>query len=65
MADADTRDKRFSMIGLAKPWLRAFKNPTGTVDAEARAMLLFLYGGIPLDSPVAFVLRNLPLLGAG
>lgn len=47
----DTRDKRMSMIGLAKPFVRLLKNPAGSVDAAARAMLLFLYRGIGLAPP--------------
>lgn len=40
----DTRNKRMAMIGLAKPFVRLMKNPSGTgVDSTARAMLLFLY----------------------
>lgn len=36
------------MIGLASPRMREQQNPTGTVGAPARAMLLFLYSGIAL-----------------
>jgi hypothetical protein len=48
----DTRDKRFSMIGLTSPILREQQNPTGTIGALARAMLLFLYAGILPAAPI-------------
>jgi hypothetical protein len=56
----DTRDKRFSMIGLTSPIMREQQNPTGTVSAPAREMLLFLYSGIALAAPVVatFVRRT-------
>jgi len=50
----DTRDKRMSMIGIVKPNVRLFKNPAGVVDATARAMVLFLYSGIPFAPPAIF-----------
>ncbi len=50
---ADTRDKRFSMIGIVSPIVRLMQNPTGTIGALARAMLEFLYAGIlPAGPPV-------------
>jgi hypothetical protein len=51
----DTRDKRFSILGLASDTVREQQNPTGTIGAPARAMLLFLYAGIALASPAAAV----------
>lgn len=51
----NTRDKRMSMIGLAKPYLRLFQNPTGTIGAAARAMLEFLYSGIGASPPPVLV----------
>lgn len=50
----DTRDKRFSMLGLASPVRREQKNPTGTIAAVAREMLLFLYAGIALAAPTSY-----------
>lgn len=47
----DTRDKRFSMIGLTSPTLIEQQNPTGAIGAPARALLLFLYSGIALSPP--------------
>jgi hypothetical protein len=44
----DTRDKRMSMLGLCRASVRLLKNPTGTIGATARAMVAFLYAGIPL-----------------
>jgi hypothetical protein len=40
-------------MGLASPFRRVFQNPTGTIGAAARAMLAFLYSGIPLAPPIA------------
>jgi len=40
-----------SMLGLARATVRLFQNPTGTIGAAARAMLEFLYSGIPLALP--------------
>ena len=50
----DTARKRKSMLKLAGGSIpnRVFV-PTGTVDAQARAVLLGLYGGNALDSPSA------------
>lgn len=50
----DTRDKRMSMIGLDESYVDLMKNPTGSIDGEARAMLLGLYGGIALIPPPIF-----------
>lgn len=47
----DTRDKRFSMIGITSPILREQQNPAGAIGTAARAMLLFLYAGIALAPP--------------
>lgn len=47
----DTRDRRMSMIGLAKPFVRLFQNPAGTISAVGRAMAEFLYAGIGLGEP--------------
>lgn len=62
----DTRNKRFSMIGIDMPFLRVFPNPDGTISAEDRQQYLGKYSGIPFsgDTPVAFIPR-LPLLGVG
>jgi len=50
----DTARKRKSMLKLAGGSIpnRVFV-PTGTVDAQARAVLLGLYGGNALDNPTA------------
>jgi hypothetical protein len=57
----DTRDKRMSMLGLAKASVRLFQNPTGTIGAAARAILEFLYSGILPSAPVAALPRVLSL----
>lgn len=43
---ADTRDKRFSLIGLGSPVPSMLPDPDGTIAAADRAMLLWLYHGI-------------------
>ena len=51
----DTRDRRMSMLGLAQPVPSMLPNPDGTIGTQDRAMLLWLYHGITLDTPAAFV----------
>lgn len=53
MADADTKDKRFSFINLAMPGpgILLF-DKDGTVDAGDKYHMLHLYSGITLSSPV-------------
>jgi hypothetical protein len=63
---ADTRNKRFSMVGLGLPLGFPVANPATGVSASDRLMLLFLYAGIGLSEP--FVLeagpeRSLLVLG--
>lgn len=50
----DTRDRRMSMIGLGESYAAMMKDPTSTIDSEARAMLLNLYGGFSLNPPAVF-----------
>lgn len=47
----DTRDKRFSILGLHQPVPSLTPNPDGTVGTADRAMWLFLYHGIGLSGP--------------
>jgi hypothetical protein len=55
----DTRDKRMSLLGLMKGFVRLFKNPTGAVDAGAREMLEFGYVGIAFSAPAVGAPREL------
>lgn len=48
----DTRDKRFSMMGLLQPVPSVLPNPDGTVNTQDRAQYLFLYHGIALGGAV-------------
>lgn len=50
----DTRDKRFSILGLHQPVPSLTANPDGTIAAADRAFLLFLYAGIALAGAAAF-----------
>jgi len=50
----DTRDKRFSLIGLAKPMVRCLQNPSGSIGQSGRQMLEFLYSGILASAPTHF-----------
>ena len=47
----DTKAKRMSMLSVCIPipWAHLFE-VDGSVDADDRATLLHLYGGIPLDA---------------
>lgn len=51
----DTRDKRFSMIGLAAPFRRMLPTPNGGFDAADRQQLQYCYRGILFGSPSAAV----------
>lgn len=51
----DTRDKRFSMIGLGDERAGLMQTPNASLDAGARRMLLSLYqgfGAVPPPPPV-------------
>jgi hypothetical protein len=39
----DTRDKRFSAMGMALPFVQVLPDPNDDIDAEDRAQALFLY----------------------
>lgn len=60
----DTRDRRMSMIGLTKAFVRLFKNPAVGVDAIARAMLLFIYPGILPAPPAVATPRTISLVAS-
>lgn len=47
----DSRNKRFSMMGLGQPVPSVLPDPDGSIDQQDRAMLLFLYHGIELAKP--------------
>jgi hypothetical protein len=47
----DTRDKRFSMMGLLQPVPSVLPNPNGAISQQDRSMLLFLYHGIVAALP--------------
>ena len=48
----DTRDKRFSIMGLFQPVPSIWPNPDGTIGVQDRAQYATLYYGISLSSPV-------------
>lgn len=50
----DTRDKRFSIVGLTSPTIPALPNPDGTLDIDDRPQLLKLYAGFSLTGGSAF-----------
>jgi hypothetical protein len=54
----DTRDKRASLIGLAKPWVRLLQTPTGTIGQGGRQMLEMLYAGIAAAGPTIVTWMN-------
>lgn len=41
----DTRNQRFSLVGLAQPTVRVLPNPDGTVDRFDRFQFSFTYAG--------------------
>ncbi|KKL71134.1 hypothetical protein LCGC14_2097940 [marine sediment metagenome] len=48
----DTREKRFAMLNFTEGlYIHAQFEADGAIDADDRAHLLDLYGGIALDSP--------------
>lgn len=48
----DTRDKRFSMIGIGSALFKAMPNPDGGFASAAdRQMLAYTYSGIAADAP--------------
>lgn len=51
----DTRDKRFSMMGLANVNPSMMADPDASIDGPDRAMLIFLYHGITLAAPAGVV----------
>ena len=52
----DSRDKRFSVMGLAQPAPSIMAGPSGAVGAQGRAQLLYLYAGIALVAPPVVVI---------
>jgi len=66
MADLDTRDKRFSILGLDLPFPRVFPNPDGAISANDRQQFIGKYEGIAFGAPVVSTLiPRLTLLGVG
>jgi hypothetical protein len=49
----DTRNKRFSIVGLDLPYIEIVHNPDGTIGSDDRAQALGLYSGlVPAESAV-------------
>lgn len=60
----DTRDKRFSMVGLANQFIPVFPNPDGTIDAADRFQYIHLYHDASLVPAPAIgerKMRRMPL----
>jgi hypothetical protein len=51
----DTRSKRFSLMGLASPFVRPLPAPDGTVSAGDRAHFALMYSGLDLGAPLGQV----------
>ena len=51
----DSRDKRMSMVALGSPVPAVLPNPDSTIGTQDRAMLAWLYHGLALSAPTAFV----------
>jgi len=54
----DSRDKRFSIMGLSQPVPSIYANPDGTIGTQDRAQLVFLYSGIALGSAAGLTVLN-------
>jgi hypothetical protein len=50
----DTAQKRFSMMGLGQAVAPILFEQDGSVDADDRSHLLYLYSGITLSAPGGF-----------
>jgi len=48
----DSRDKRFSIIGLSNPIPSNLANPDTAIASSDRALLLFLYAGLALAADI-------------
>ena len=57
----DSRDKRFSIMGLGQPAPSLYGNPDGTIGSDNRAQLLYLYSGITLGGAVLLGSLNVTL----
>jgi hypothetical protein len=49
----DTAQKRYSLIGFGSPTPRLLPIPQGTIEADDRALLLYLYAGLTLAEAAA------------
>lgn len=47
----DTRDKRFSMLGLGMPPRLVLPNPNGSIDQGDRQQFAYSYRGIAFGAP--------------
>jgi hypothetical protein len=57
----DTRDKRFSMMGISQPVPSVYPNPDAAIGTADRAHWIFLYSGIAL-SALVYTSYGLPFL---
>ncbi len=46
----DTRQKRFGMMNVSMPWRGTSHPLTSGIDADERAVMIFMYGGIAWTS---------------
>lgn len=65
MADLDSRDKRFSMIGLDTHWLHVLPNPDGAIGQGDKQQFALKYRGITFNGGASDFIPRLPLLGVG
>ena len=52
---ADTARKRYSVMNMSQPWRGITLQPASPVDAGARQILVFLYGGVLTPVVVTFI----------
>ena len=54
----DTRDKRFSIMGLGQPTPSVLPLPDGAIDTSDRSFFIFLYSGIALGAGSLLTILN-------
>lgn len=54
----DSRDKRFSLMGMGSAFVRLLQNPLATIAQSGRQLLEFLYSGILSGAPAVAAPRK-------
>jgi hypothetical protein len=48
----NTRNRRFSLVGMARPWMAVLPNPDGPVDQPDRQHFEYCYPGITFSAGI-------------